>query len=211
MIPCCGHSKGSEYPVLVLSDRDRALALARQAAQWRKEQLTSVEKSTSKSTFCTLELESNTNVGDKRLRVTTTQPGKNLSEQMENKITKFSLNVQYAPSDVTKCRKKPRHLIDRPLSRLQTVESVKQTISSLKEKRENWECITPKDHDAKTNTISVRAEIHPRSPVDKMICKTVTTEQTTHIEPDEPESYKYMNILRASETTSYLPRKMDDL
>ena len=71
IIPCCGHSKGSEYPVLVLSDRDRALALARQAGQWRKEQLTSVEKSTTKTTFCTLELESNTNVGDKRLRVTT--------------------------------------------------------------------------------------------------------------------------------------------
>ena len=45
-IPCCNHSKGIDYPVVVLSDRDRALAHARQAAHWRKQQFTNVEKST---------------------------------------------------------------------------------------------------------------------------------------------------------------------
>ena len=117
-----------------------------------------------------------------------------------------------AAGDITKCRSKPRHLIDRPLSTLQTVESVKQTISSLKTKQESLELFTPKDHDGKTNTITVRAEIHSRSPDDKMICKTLTTEQTTHtVQKIEPENHKHMDVQRASETTSHMPRKMDDL
>ena len=77
------------------------------------------------------------------------------------------------------------------------------------------ERVTPNYHDGKTNIISVRAEIHSRNPDDKIICNALTTQQTTHtvaqIEPDETEIYKYMNKQRARETTSHVPRKMDDL
>ena len=90
-ISCCKHSPGIDYPVLVLSDRDRALALARQAAQWRKQQLTNVEKNTPATIFSTLELENHMKMGGERPRVTTPpQPGQNLqsmSEHVEHKTT----------------------------------------------------------------------------------------------------------------------------
>ena len=47
-IPCCGHSKTIDSPVLIFSEKDRALALAIRATQWRKQQLNNIQKANPK-------------------------------------------------------------------------------------------------------------------------------------------------------------------
>ena len=41
---CDRQSKKIDYPILVMSDRDKALALAQQATEWRKKQLSDAQK-----------------------------------------------------------------------------------------------------------------------------------------------------------------------